>query len=519
MKIKTVVSIALLCLTAAMAERVSAQYAVRGKLGRHQKTIATTAVTVKDCSATHTYELTEDPGTPWAKIIGARRVTVAPGSVSADFKIEFDSQDLASGTYFGQAHGFCIDCATEPGCRPVKFTLDLRMEVQWSMAELNSIPAAAYVPDQVLATLSGEPKDVERAVKKLEKALQLKRLKEVQLSSVSKVLVLFRIKPNGLVPQLVGRLQQQPEVDFVQPNFIYRGSSAQTRDFESSQYGPRMIGADRAARYSTGKGILIALLDSGVDEHEDLKGKVIERKDFTGERNYRQDVHGTIMAGIISAIPHNSLGINGVAPDASIISIKVSKQAPGSTETTTDCFAITEELIFAMKMKANIANLSFGAQQRDPFLASRVRAAVKSGMVVVAAAGNSGPQGRPDYPAALDEVIAVSAVDRDKNAYASATVGDHIDLTAPGIGIHSTWPANTFRESEGSSEAAAHVTGVVALMLEKRPNSSPIEIKNLLEKTSTDLGPPGKDNVFGSGLVNVCKSLEALTGDGGVCSN
>jgi subtilisin family serine protease len=395
------------------------------------------------------------------------------------------------------------------------------MRVNWSRAELTGLALAAYVPGEVLVTLSGELKDAEPIVEKLEKEFQLKRLKDVQLSSISKVLVLFRSKPKNLLPELILKLQRHLQVESVQPNFIYRGSNAQTGDSESSQYGPRLIRADRAARYSTGKGIRIALIDTGVDEHEDLKDRVIERANFTDDKDYRQDIHGTIIAGIISANPHNGFGINGIAPDASIISIKVLKQASASdsTATTSNSFAAVQGLLFAIRKKANVANLSFGAPRRDSIMADTVMAAVRGGMVVVAAAGNSGPQGRPDYPAALDGVIAVSAVGRDKMPYASGTVGDYIDLTAPGIGIHSTWPGNAFRDSKGSSEAAAHVTGVVALLLEKKPNASPIEIKNLLERTSTDLGPKGKDNVFGSGLVNACKALEELINSGGICSN
>lgn len=161
--------------------------------------------------------------------------------------------------------------------------------------------------------------------------------------------------------------------------------------------------------------------------------------------------------------------------------------------------------------------MSFGAPGQDPEVSKIVRTAVSRGMVVVAAAGNRDPRGRPSYPAALSEVIAVSAVDPDSKPHASGAIGDYIDLAAPGVGILSTQPGNTFRDSDGSSEAAAHVTGVVALLLEKKANASPLQIKDVLESTSTDLGSKGKDRVFGSGLVNACKSLEALLGIGKIC--
>ena len=204
------------------------------------------------------------------------------------------------------------------------------------------------------------------------------------------------------------------------------------------------------------------------------------------------------MAGIISAIPRNGFGIKGVAPDARIISIKVLKQESGRSKPIGTSATIVRGVDYAILKKANVVNISFGAPGEDPEVSNIVRTAVSQGIVVVAAAGDRDPRGCTIYPAALSEVIAVSALGRDWKTYSHGASGDYIDLAAPGIGILSTQPGNTLRDSDGSSEAAAHVTGVVALLLEKKANASPLQIKDVLESTSTDLGSKGKDSVFGS---------------------
>jgi len=150
-------------------------------------------------------------------------------------------------------------------------------------------------------------------------------------------------------------------------------------------------------------------------------------------------------------------------------------------------------------------------------LAGGVREAFARGIVLVAAAGNRGLRSRPVYPAALDEVIAVSAMSDDGSFYPPGNRGEYIDVAAPGVEILSTLPGDAFRRADGTSYAAAHVTGVVALLLGKRPKAPPKRIQDVLEATSTDLGASGKDIIFGSGLVDACKSLEALVGGGGLC--
>ena len=504
--------------TAFIIGPATAQNEVQFKLTRDQK--RTTSLGVQNtCSAPHVFELTANPQTPWLKIID-RSATIAPGA-TRNFVIELNSTNLNAGAYLGGVPITCVDCATEPRCGPTRFTIPLRLTVFWSRADVESWQQGEYVPAEVLVTLRGESREINRAIQTLERRHGLKKAATVKLPSAGEVLVRFTVlNPNQSIPELVLAIQNgEVSLGFtVQPNFIHTGYSSQTQDYESLQYGPKLIRASLVSAYSTGKGVRIALVDTGVDKNQDLKGKIIERKNFTDDKEFQRDIHGTIMAGIISAIPNNGFGIDGVAPDARIISIKVLKQTSMKSPPTGTSFTIVQGINFAIERKVQIVNLSIGVRHPDPGVSDLVRTAVNRGIVVVAGAGNDGPGGRPSYPAALREVIAVSAVDRDKRAYSRGTTGDYIDVAATGVGILSTWPGNTFHDSDGSSEAAAHVTGVVALLLEKKPGISPAQIQDLLERTATDLGPKGKDSVFGSGLVDACESLKAITGMGQTCS-
>jgi subtilisin family serine protease len=140
-------------------------------------------------------------------------------------------------------------------------------------------------------------------------------------------------------------------------------------------------------------------------------------------------------------------------------------------------------------------------------VARLVDEAVKRNISVVAAAGNDGAKGQPRYPAALDNVIAVTAIDAGRQLYQQATRGKFIDLSAPGVEIVSIGPGARSPISSGTSFAAAFVTGTIALLLEQRGNFTPQDMQAALEKAAQDLGAPGKDEEFGSGLVDVCQAI------------
>jgi subtilisin family serine protease len=123
-------------------------------------------------------------------------------------------------------------------------------------------------------------------------------------------------------------------------------------------------------------------------------------------------------------------------------------------------------------------------------------------MVIVAAAGNGGPKAAPAYPAAYADVIAVTAVDRSKRAYRRAGRGEHIDLAAPGVQVWTAASISGGRPKTGTSFAAPFVTAAVSLLKAANDNASSADILAALGRSAEDLGEPGKDPVFGWGLIN-----------------
>ena len=169
-----------------------------------------------------------------------------------------------------------------------------------------------------------------------------------------------------------------------------------------------------------------------------------------------------------------------------------------------------------MQKKARIINLSLGGPN-EKLLTRLLAEAADRGIAVVAAAGNDGQHGQPRFPAALPQVIAVTAVDANEQIYPEATQGDFIALAAPGVEIVSTSPGGKVMVSSGTSFATAFVTGTAALVLEQQPELAPSALRSLLESTATDLGSPGKDPQFGSGLLNACQAVAQLRRDPKLC--
>jgi subtilisin family serine protease len=145
------------------------------------------------------------------------------------------------------------------------------------------------------------------------------------------------------------------------------------------------------------------------------------------------------------------------------------------------------------------------AGPKDPSLERALKAAHDKGVVLVAAAGNAGPKSPPLYPAADPNVIAVTATDIDDKLFSGANRGRYVAIAAPGVDILVPAPEGTYQMTTGTSVATAHISGVVALMLERNPRLTPAEVRRILTQSAKKLGPATD---FGAGLVNPGKALE-----------
>lgn len=502
----------LLALLASDPARAQGKIPWNIELGRDKS--ARTSVAVQNiCLAEHTFELRPGPEMIWFSFTAEPRVTVARGQ-TREVPAQVNTNGMEVDAYESEIAIRCVDCGTEPGCTPD--SLGVRLKVTWPPEAAQQNRPDQFIASQVLVQLALDSSDaINRLVQALEAAFQLRRIRVFELRSVSRAGVLFQIlNAQTTVAAAVLALQTDPRVLVAQPNFAYSTAVRQTDPLARLQYGARSIRADIAQRFATGKGTRIAVVDTGVDtSHPDLKGRVAEKANFVDEeKGFNEDVHGTLIAGIIAAIPNNGIGIYGIAPDARLIAIKVCRpRSKDSIEADSSSDRLARGLDFAIEKQANVINLSLGGP-RDPTIARLVREAYARNILTVAAAGNGGPTGEPVYPAAMDKVIAVSAVDSRDALYELATRGDYIDLAAPGVEIMSAMPSGRFNAVSGTSMATAHVGAVIALILEKRPGLSSAELRAVLEETARELGAAGKDPMFGSGLVDACRALERVAG-------
>jgi len=173
--------------------------------------------------------------------------------------------------------------------------------------------------------------------------------------------------------------------------------------------------------------------------------------------------------------------------------------------------SIVKGIEWAVSQGAKVINMSF-AGPRDPSLERALKAAHDKGVILIAAAGNAGPKSPPLYPAADPHVIAVTATDSRDRIFRGANQGPQVSVAAPGVEILAPAPDSAYQMSTGTSIATAHISGVVALMLERDPTLRPADVRRILEATASDLGTKGKDIESGWGLVNPQKALEAVAG-------
>src|SRR5262249_15812404 len=167
-------------------------------------------------------------------------------------------------------------------------------------------------------------------------------------------------------------------------------------------------------------------------------------------------------------------------------------------------------IVWAMSRGARVINMSFTTGARDPSMEQRLAQARQQGIILIAAAGNAGPKSQPLYPAAYPNVIAVTATDADHKIFAGANRGKHIAVAAPGVDLLLPAPGKAYQITTGTSFAAAEVTGIVALLLERVPDLGHEGVRKVLMATALDLGPKGFDPDFGAGLVDAYAAIRSL---------
>jgi hypothetical protein len=359
-----------------------------------------------------------------------------------------------------------------------------------------------YVANEVLLDIAaGVPAQQLDAIAQ---RFNLTRLDVHTLRLVGRSIQRWRIDDGRSVTAAIQSLASEARITGAQPNYLYRqegqaeAGEPPHAEGDPAQYVVAKLHLTDAHRLATGESVLVAVIDSGIDTaHPDLAGAVAASFDVLGP--HESHFHGTAMAGAIAA--HGQL--IGVAPRVRLLAVRaLDAEGQGTTA------SITDGIDWAVARGARVLNMSF-AGPHDPLLEQHLAAAHDRRIVLVAAAGNAGPASPPLYPAADANVIAVTATDANDHLFAQANRGRYIAVASPGVDVLEPAPNASVQLISGTSVAAAHVSGVVALIIERAPTLGPDEVRSILMRSAAALsGQDAKDN-SGAGLADALRAVES----------
>jgi subtilisin family serine protease len=330
--------------------------------------------------------------------------------------------------------------------------------------------------------------------------LQLTELETQTFELTGRRLSRLRVDGTRSVPATLSLIARNyPGVSGGWANMVYVGAQTSAPAVQappaasSAQYVVNKLHLLEAHRITGGDDVLVAVIDSKIDtKHPDLTGVVAEEYDVVGSPAVAHS-HGTAMAGAIAARSK----LVGVAPKVKLLAVRAFSGSGESAESTT--FNILKSVDWAARKNARIINMSF-AGPPDDLLREMLAKANARGIVLIAAVGNAGPRSPPLYPAADAGVIGVTATDVDDKLMPQANRGPQVAVAAPGVEILAVAPDGTYQVTSGTSIAAAHASGVAALLLASKPNLTPAQVRASLTRAATRI--PGKRNEVGAGVID-----------------
>jgi serine protease len=277
------------------------------------------------------------------------------------------------------------------------------------------------------------------------------------------------------------------------------------------QWHLKTLNVAGAWTYSSGEGVTVAVIDSGVDaNHVDLVGQVLPGLDLvSGDGDGRTDPvgHGTTVSALIAGRGDDSAGVVGIAPKSKILPVRVLDQE----NRYDDALIVAKAVRWAVDHGASVINLSLGGNGSSAALAAALDYAFAKDVVVVACTGNATPSGTTDvwYPAREPGVIAVAGLERSADTLWSGSItGKQTVVAAPATQLLGAKPDGYWRV-QGTSFAAPMVSGTAALIRSRWPTMSAPEVINRIIHTARDLGEPGRDPVYGFGVIDPTAALTA----------
>jgi subtilisin family serine protease len=341
--------------------------------------------------------------------------------------------------------------------------------------------------------------NVNRAAKRLAKDFGLQKIDEWPILPLKVHCLLYAVGNDMPVDQLLALLRQRPEVESAQRlnEFEVSESIKESADdpYSGLQHNLDTLELDKAHAWSLGDGINVTIVDTGADFHQpELKNQIKTHRDFApaNDDEFAADAHGTAIAGVIGAAANNGIGVVGVAPSAQLSVLRACWYRLGDKRRAVcDSFTLAKALSYALETETHIINLSLGGPS-DALLGRLIELALQNDIVVVAAAPAAQAYG---FPAEIPGVIVVESEQSPGSSEAH-----RFPVQAPGDEILVPVPGGGFDYASGSSLSAAHVSGIVALLVAKQPDLSRDEISELLLGSRTIAGKS----------VNACRALAQL---------
>jgi len=316
------------------------------------------------------------------------------------------------------------------------------------------------------------------------------------IRSLSVYCFVYRIGDGDDRDQIIERLRADARVESVQPLNVFETGTSAAGDYDDTyadlQYGIEALHLSAAHRYTRGAGVRIVVIDSDVDaDHEDLRGRIRRVEEFVARNSLADRQHGTAVTSVIAARANNARGIVGVAPEAQLDLYVACWSDAESGTAICDSFTLAKALDAVLEDPPDILNLSLTGPE-DPLL-HRLLAKAYEDDVVLIAARPADPESAQRFPASMPEVIAVGSSD-------SAAPPRFGPIYAPGQQILVAVPDNEYDFRSGSSLAAAHVSGVVALLLAISPRTRAPAVESILERSQLGAHTP-------YATVNACAAL------------
>lgn len=371
-----------------------------------------------------------------------------------------------------------------------------------------------FAPDEILVKFKeGTPKEIKE---KVHRGFGSQMKEKIEKLDVEVVKV-----PKDKVEEFVAKFKGKAEVEYAEPNYVATVFEL-TNDpgiVDKWQWGMYKVRAADSgpSAWNTSRSnssVKVAILDTGIDQdHEDLAGKIVANQNCT-DSSTDDDLygHGTHVAGIAAAVTNNSLGVAGLGYDASLMNVKVlGDNGSGYYSWIANC------LVWAADPNqggAKVVNMSLGGPFSSKTLEAAVNYAWSKGVVIVAAAGNSG-NASPTYPAYYKNVIAVAATDVNDKKASWSSFGKWVDVAAPGVEIYSTFPNHSnkigktnYDYASGTSMATPHVAGLAALVWSTNYGTNNTNVRRQIEATADKITGTGKYWIYGR--INTLNAVTSL---------